>query len=208
MMMRFFFARCLAEVGAALIVVAVIAGAPGAAAAADAPVWTVDPANSRIIFTGRQMGAPSKGKFKRFAASVRFDASNLAGSVVEVAIDLASADTGNHDIDEELKRPKWFDVQRFPKGLFVTTSFRNKGGNAYEALARLTIRDVTREVVLPFVLEISQDAADPGQEMARVSGELAISRVQYGIGQAEWSDSAIVADEVRIRIEVLARRKK
>ena len=207
-MMRIVFARRLTEVGAALIAVAAIVGAIGTATAADAPAWTVDPANSRIIFTGRQMGAPSRGEFKRFTASVRFDASNLAESAMEVTIDLASADTGNRDIDEELKRPKWFDVQRFPNGRFVTTSFRNKGGNAYEALARLTIRDVTREVVLPFVLAISQDAADPGQEVARASGELAISRVQYGIGQAEWRDTAIVADEVRVRVEILARRKK
>ena len=118
MMMRLIFARCLTEIGAALIAVAAIVGAIGAAAAADAPVWTVDPANSRIIFTGRQMGAPSKGEFTRFSASVRFDASNLAESVVEIIIDLASADTGNRDIDEELKRPKWFDVQRFPNGHF------------------------------------------------------------------------------------------
>jgi polyisoprenoid-binding protein YceI len=208
MIVRFIFARFLADVGVALIAIAAITGAIGTAAAADAPAWTVDPANSRIIFTGRQMGAPSKGEFKRFSALVRFDASNLAGSAVDVTIDLASADTGNRDIDEELKRSKWFDVQRFPNGRFVTTSFRNKGGNAYDALAQLTIREVTREVVLPFTLEISQDVGNPGQEVARVSGELSISRVQYGIGQAEWSDTAIVADEVRIRIEILARRKK
>jgi polyisoprenoid-binding protein YceI len=208
MMMRLIFARCVAKVGVALITVAAITGTVEAAMTADAPLWTVDSANSRIIFTGRQMGAPSKGEFKRFSARVQFEASNLAGSVVEVVIDLASADTGNRDIDEELKRPKWFDVQRFPNGHFVTTSFRNKGGNTYEAFARLTIRDVSREVVLPFVLEISPDVVNSGQEVARASGELAISRVQYGIGQAEWSDTAIVADEVRIRIEILARRKK
>jgi polyisoprenoid-binding protein YceI len=177
-------------------------------AAADAPMWTVDSANSHIFFTGRQMGAPSKGEFKRFSASVNFDASDLAASAVDVTIDLTSADTGNRDIDEELKRPKWFDVQRFPNGRFVTTSFRSKGGNAYEAVARLTIRDVTKDIVLPFTLSVSADGANPGQEVARASGELAISRVQFGIGQAEWSDTAIVADEVRIRIEILARRKK
>jgi len=207
-MMRTVFARWRTEIGAALIAVAAIFGAIELASAADAPAWTVDQANSRITFTGRQMGAPSKGEFKRFSANVRFDALNLAGSAIDVTIDLASADTGNRDIDEELKRPKWFDVQRFPNGRFVATSFRAKGGNAYEALARLTIRDVTQEVVLPFALAIGQDAADPGQEVARASGELAISRVQYGIGQAEWSDTAIVADEVRIRVEILARRKK
>ena len=208
MMTRMVSKQWLTKIGAALIAIAVTFGAIELASAADAQAWTIDQANSRITFAGRQMGALSKGEFKRFSASVRFDAANLAGSAIEVTIDLASADTGNRDIDEELKRPKWFDVQRFPNGRFVATSFRAKGGNAYEALAHLTIRDVTQEVVLPFVLAIGQDTADSGHEVARAWGELAISRVQYGIGQAEWSDTAIVADEVRIRVEILARRKK
>jgi polyisoprenoid-binding protein YceI len=195
-----FFMRCF-------FAAAALACAIGTAAA-EAPAWTVDQTKSRIIFTGRQMGAPSKGEFKRFSADVHFEVSNLAASAVEVIIELASMDTGNRDIDEELKRPKWFDVQRFPNGRFVTTSFRAKGGNAYEAVARLTIRDVTREIVLPFVLDIRQDGADPGQEVARASGETTISRAHFGIGQAEWSDTAIVADEVRVRIEIVAQRKK
>jgi polyisoprenoid-binding protein YceI len=205
-MMRIVIVRRLMAVCAALIAVAAIVSAMGTASADEAPAWTVDPTNSRIMFTGRQMGAPSKGEFKRFSANVNFDVPNLAASTVEVIIDLASADTGNRDIDEELKRPKWFDVQRFPKGRFVTTLFRAKNGNAYEAVARLTIRDVTREIVLPFVLDISQDSA--GQEVARASGELTISRAQFGIGQAEWADVGIVADEVLIRIEIMAQRKK
>ena len=179
-----------------------------AAALADEPRWTVDPKMSRITFTGRQMGVPSKGEFKTFSADIRLDPANLAGSAVEVTIDTASADTGNRDIDTELKRPNWFEVDRFPHARFATTAIRSKGGNAYEAAARLTIRDVTQDVFLPFVLDIGPDRADPTQLLARASGELAISRSRYGIGRDEWRDTKIVADEVVIRIEVVARRKK
>ena len=91
------------------------------AAVADEPRWTVDAKTSRISFTGRQMGAPSKGEFKRFSADIRFDPANLAASAVEVTIDTASADTGNRDLDAELKRPNWFEVDRFPQARFVTT---------------------------------------------------------------------------------------
>jgi polyisoprenoid-binding protein YceI len=177
-------------------------------AVADEPRWTVEAKMSRIGFTGRQMGAPSKGEFKRFSADIRFDPANLAASAVEVTIDTASADTGNRDIDTELKRPNWFEVDRFPQARFVTTSLRAKGGNGYEAAARLTIRDVTQDVVLPFVLDISPDGSDPTQLLAKASGELTISRSHFGIGRAEWRDTKIVADEISIRIEVVARRKR
>ena len=183
------------------------------ALASDAPAWAVDAAKSSIGFTGRQMGVPSKGRFKTFTATVKFDPDNLQGSAVEVVVDAASADAGNADIDKELKQPKWFDVARFPTVRFVTTAFRAKakdsaGKGEYEATAKLTIRDVTEEVVLPFKLEISPDPADAGQLVARATGELTISRTKFGVGRDEWRDTKIVGDEVGLQIEVLARRKK
>jgi polyisoprenoid-binding protein YceI len=196
-------------VGMVLLVVAgAITGAADQAFAADAPEWTLDQAQSRITFTGRQMGVPSKGRFKTFLAKVRFDAANLAASAIDVVIDPASADTGNPDIDSELKQPSWFAVERFREARFVTTALRAKGGSDYEAAARLTIRDVTQEVVMPFKLDIGDDSADPGRLLARASGDVTISRTKYGIGQGEWSDTNIVGDEVGIHIDVVARRKK
>ncbi|MGE3988951.1 YceI family protein [Pseudorhodoplanes sp.] len=179
-------------------------------AAAEAPEWAVDFAKSSIGFTGRQMGVPSKGRFKSFTATIKFDPGNLAVSSVEVIVDAASADAGNPDIDKELKQPKWFDVARFPTVRFVTTAFRAKNAEKgdYEAAARLTIRDVTEEVVLPFKLAITPDPADPGQLVARVTGELTISRTKFGVGRDEWRDTKIVGDEVGLTIDVLARRKK
>lgn len=61
---------------------------------------------------------------------------------------------------------------------------------------------------MPFKLDIGDDGADPSQLLARAAGDVTISRRKYGIGQAEWSDTGIVADEVGIHIDVVARRKK
>ena len=179
-----------------------------AAPAADATAWTVDQGKSSITFVGKQMGVPSQGKFKTFTAKVNFDPSALPASSVEVTIDTASADAGNPDIDKELKRPNWFDVQRFPAARFITTAIRSKGGNAYEAAAKLTIRDATRDIVLPITIDIAQDPADAAQLVARAKGEMTISRLAFGIGQNEWRDTNIVADAVTIRIDVVARRTK
>lgn len=205
--------RLVFSFGATLLVAAALMLQGGAAPAADAPEWTVDPAKSSIVFTGRQMGVPSSGRFKNFNATVKFDPDNLAASAVEVVVDAASADAGNPDIDKELKQPKWFDVARFPTVRFATTAFRAKskdstGNGDYDAVARLTIRDVTEEVVLPFKLEIGPDPADASQLIARVAGGLTVSRTKFGVGRDEWRDTKIVGDDVGLKIEVLARRKK
>lgn len=199
--------------GAAAAIAALILLAEMRPASADAPEWAVDPAKSSIGFTGRQMGVPSKGRFKTFTAKVRFDPADLAASSVEVIVDAASADAGNPDIDKELKQEKWFDVARFPTVRFETTAFRTKGPAAggkgdYEAVARLTIRDVTEDIVLPFKLEIVPDPADSGQLVARMTGALTISRTKFGVGRDEWRDTKIVGDNVDLHIDVLARRKK
>ena len=183
------------------------------APAADAPEWTLDAAKSSIAFTGRQMNVPSTGKFKTFKAIVKFDPDDLAASSVEVTVDAASADSGNPDIDKELKQEKWFDVARYPTVRFVTSALRPSQTNGaakgeYEAVARLTIRDVTQDVVLPFRLDVSADPADPGMLLARVVGEMKISRTKFGVGRDEWRDTGIVADEVGLKIDVVARRKK
>src|ERR1700731_1711423 len=86
-------------IGTAVVAAGVIAGTAQWVRAAEAPEWTVDLAQSRITFTGRQMDVPSKGRFKTFSAKVRFDPANLAESRVEVVIDPASADTGNPEMD-------------------------------------------------------------------------------------------------------------
>lgn len=186
-----------------------LAWAPGTASAADAPpAWTVDTDESRISFVGRQMGAPSEGEFRKFAAEVKFDPENLDASSATVVVDTASASTGNGMIDRELVGPKWFATEQFPTGRFATTGFRALGDGRYEAMAELTLRGITQKVVLPFAVEVGDDPADPGKLAARVSGEVAISRLAYGIGTGEWGDTSIVADAVTVRISLLARRPK
>jgi len=200
-------------VTATMLAGAALALLADATLAADAPEWTVDAGKSSIVFTGRQMGVPSSGRFKSFTAKVKFDPADLPASAVEVVVDVASADAGNPDIDKELKQAKWFDAATFPTVRFVTTALRAKtadgaGKGDYEAAARLTIRDVTADVVLPFKLDIAPDSADPSQLVARMIGELTISRTKFGVGRDEWRDTKIVGDEVALKIEVLARRKK
>ena len=82
------------------------------------------------------------------------------------------------------------------------------GGDRYEARGKLTIRDVTRDAVLPFTLTLTDDPSRPGTLRAAARGRLLIKRLDYGVGQGEWSATGQVADDVTIDVSVLASRPK
>jgi polyisoprenoid-binding protein YceI len=178
---------------AAMIIAAVLTFATAAGAAE----WRVDPGKSRLSFAGNQGGAPFEGLFERFQAVIQFDEKDLASSTVSVVIDMTSANTGNAQRDEALRGSDWFAASRYPQGRFEAKSFRHLGGEGYEADAALSIRDVTRPVVLPFTLR--QEAGG-----TRAAGALTIDRTAFGIGQGQWATPQVVAHEVTIRFDLLA----
>jgi polyisoprenoid-binding protein YceI len=187
---------------AACAVTAALALSAGSAARAETlPAWAVDAGKSRISFIGRQMGAASKGWFKKFSATIRFDPAKLADSTAEVLVDVASAYTGNSDIDVEMRKDKWFDAAKYPHARFVTTKITAKGKNAYEAAGKLTIKGITRDLVLPFKVALSN-----GGKTARITGQVTVKRLDFGIGKGEWGATRIVADEVQVLIDVLANK--
>lgn len=161
--------------------------------------WQVKADDSDIEFVGTQLGADFEGEFNKFTADIVFSPDDLAGSKVSVLIDIASVDTENADRDSQIISADWFDVAQWPTAKFETKSFREVGPGQYAALADLTIRDVTREVALPFKLEIEGNEAD-------AEGTLVIKRTDFGVGQGQWSDTSQVGDEVTIRIDIEATR--
>ena len=170
---------------------------------ADAPEWSVDPDGSSVVFIADQSGAPVEGRFESFEASVRFDPDDLAGSSVFVRIAMASVESGNSDRDATIRSKDLFDVDNWPEALFEAAAFEPDGNGGYLARGRLTMRDVTQEVTLPFDLTIEQ-GGDTATAQAR--GEVTVSRLAYGVGQGQWQDTSIVADEVTIRIDIIASR--
>lgn len=176
-----------------------------AAPAAGAPSWQLED-GSRITFTAFQQGSPVEGAFERFTAAIVFDPDDLAHSRVDVQIDTASITTGHKDRDLTLRSAAFFDVQRWPSARFTSSHLVHKSGDSYEADGQLTIRDTTKDVVLPFELTIGADPAAAGGRLATAAGELRISRLDYGVGQGEWASTKTVGEEVVIRIEIRATR--
>lgn len=177
--------------------------------AATAPVssWTLED-NSAIGFTATQQGRPVDGHFERFSADIVFDLDDLADSRVDVVIDAASIATGHKDRDATLRSAAFFDVERWPEARFTSRAFVHQQGDRYEAHGQLTMRAVTRDVVLPFELTIGTHPEADGALQAKASGELTVKRLDYGVGQGDFASTATVGDEVVIRIAIVARRPR
>lgn len=169
------------------------------AATAGAAEWRVVMPESEISFTARQGERAFTGHFAEWRAEIRFDPNDLAASRAVVVIDLASARTGDRQRDAMLPEPAWFDVARFPEARFETTAIRHLGGNRYLAAADLTIKGITRQVKLPFTLDIEGD-------LAHMAGGLTLRRTEFDIGTGQWAEGKWVGLEVEVGVRLRARR--
>ena len=170
-----------------------------AASAAEASSWRLDPSKSRLGFSGVQTGAPFKGRFTRYSAVIAFDPDHLGASHVAVTIDLASAVTGDAQRDGALPGKDWFDVAEFPRAKFESTAIRRKGPNRYEAAGTLSLRGVSRPIVVPFTLDINGPAA-------HARGQVNLTRTVFGVGQGSWASGQWVALTVGVDFDILATR--
>ena len=167
-----------------------------------APAWTIAPAESTIEFKVTQADGIIQGSFKRFDAAITFDPQDLATSRAQISIDLASVTTGVVERDQELPKPEWFDVARFPRATFTTESFRALGESKYAAEGVLALRDAKVPVSLLFTLELRGDGA------AIVQGQVDLDRTSFGVGQGQWATSEMVGRKVTVIVRLTAQRAK
>jgi polyisoprenoid-binding protein YceI len=172
---------------------------PAAFAVHAAPAcWVPVPAQSAISFSVDQAGAPLQGVFKSYTASVCLDPKDAAKSTLRVDVDTASADTEVPELDDALKDSDFFDVAHWPKASFVGESVRQMGPGQYAVTGKLTIRDVTREITVPFVW---QPAADG--KSAKLTAQTRIARLDYKVGQGQWADTKWVGNQVELGFMVV-----
>jgi polyisoprenoid-binding protein YceI len=170
--------------------------------------WTIDARASSLGFSVTQVGSIVSGRFPTWTGEIVLDPSAPAAARLDIRIDTRAVTTNNYDVDSLLKGQNFLAVQRFPEARFVSTSVAAKGGDRYEAQGRLTIRDVTRDTVLPFTLTITDDPGRPGSLRAAARGRIVLKRLDYGVGQNEWAGTGQVANEVTVDVNVVAGRPR
>jgi polyisoprenoid-binding protein YceI len=165
--------------------------------------WKIVPEKSEITFTATQNRAPLKGSFKTFTGEIKFDREQLDKSDVKIVIDIGSLAAVDSDIIKTLLTPDWFDAAKFPKAVFTANAFAKSGKSktgedTYQAKGKLTIRDKTIPVTLSFVFK------EYSPKEAQAIGETSIKRTEFGVGQGEWSSSAVVEDIVQVSFVLTA----
>ena len=165
--------------------------------AAGAVPLKTDPARSTITATFKQMNVPVEAKFRTFSAQLDYDAAKPEAARASVDIDTASLDLGDPDMNREVAKKDWFNSAQFPKASFVSSAIKPAGPGKLSVTGKLTIKGRSANVSFP--LTVRQEA---GKQL--FEGALPIRRLAYNIGDGEWKDTSMVADEVVIRFRVVA----
>jgi polyisoprenoid-binding protein YceI len=171
-------------------------------------LWSIDPTHTLVEFSARHMMITTvKGRFAEVSGTIAFDEVDPAASSVAVEIDAASIDTRTEQRDQHLRSADFLDVENHPKLLFRSREVvgRVAPGTEFDVVGDLTIRGVTREVVVRARLE--GKGRDPwGGERVSFSGETKIDREAFGLtwNQALETGGFLVSNEIRISIEAQA----
>jgi len=175
----------------------VLAAAPLTAQAARE--WSLRE-GGRLGFVASWEDSEFDGVFHRFDAVVAFDPADLAGSHLEVKVDVTSADTQSSDRDEAIGDPEWFDFKDHPQASFVTSSIGALADGRYEAKGPLTIKGVTREISFPFTWKEQNGAAE-------LKGETVLLRTDFRIGEGEWAEDNTIGMNVRVLADLTLEEK-
>lgn len=171
------------------------------AVAATASAQTIDAARSSVSATFKQMGVPVEGKFKKVGGQVSYDPAKPAAARASVDVDVTSFDLGDAQYNREVQQKDWFDGARFPASSFVSTGVKAIGAGRLEVAGKLTIKGRSVDVRVP--LSVRGDAG-----MTAFEGSVPIRRLAFAIGEGEWKDTALLADEVIVTFRLVVNAGK
>ena len=174
-----------------------------------ARTFAIDKTHSEAAFQVRHLISKVRGRFTDFAGSVVFDEAEPSRSSVTFTIQAASIDTGTPDRDAHLRSADFFSVEEFPTLTFVSTAVAARGQGRYDVTGSLTMRGVTRTVVLP--MTFLGAASDPwGNEKIGFEGEVTLNRKDYGLNwnAAIETGGFLVGDDVKVTLSVQAAAAK
>ncbi|WP_335950086.1 YceI family protein [Acinetobacter bereziniae] len=115
--------------------------------------YKIDPTHTATVFTLNHFGfSTPSANFSDIQGTISVDNAKPADSSVNVTIPLASLNTNVKALDEHLKTPDFFDAEKYPNITFKSTKVQALGKNKYKITGNLTVKDVTKPVVLDAVL--------------------------------------------------------
>ncbi|HTY43448.1 MAG TPA: YceI family protein [Thermoanaerobaculia bacterium] len=177
-----------------------------AAAALPAAEYALDVAHSNVQFSVPVL-AVSKvtGKFMRYDVKLTAGkARDLSQAKVVAVIETASVATGSDSWDARLRTPAFFDAAKYPEIRFESKRVR-KAGKRWEAVGRLSVHGVTKEITLPFEIKGRFDGAHPDDNLG-IEAAFSFDRREYGMAWTDNPEAKVVGNRVTVDISLLATR--
>lgn len=165
--------------------------------------WSLDPDHTSIEFAIKHMKiATVKGRFSGASAALEVPGDDLASAAIDVVIDAATIDTRSAQRDQHLRSADFFAVEAYPQLTYRSRRIEARGDGDYRVVGDLTIRGVTREVVLEATF--LGGGRDPwGGTRLAFTAEGRLDRREFGLtwNAALEAGGLLVGDEVKLAID-------
>lgn len=167
--------------------------------------YTIDSVHSSVGFSLRHLVSKFSSSFTKVSGTVTYDAANPEASSVAATVEIGSIATANEKRDNHLKSPDFFDAAQFPTATFKSKSWKKTGEDTFDVTGDLTIKDVTKEVVLKAALL----GSGPGMGGSIVTGWEAttvIKKADFNLAGPAMLGK-VLGDDVALTISIEAGHK-
>ena len=181
----------------------------GQQVSAAAPEWEFDTAHSRFYFSINHIFSKVIGHFDDYSGIFRFDPENPGESMIEVEIKTNSINTNIQKRDNHLRSDDFFSVKKYPLITFESKRITRTEEGMFEVEGDLTIKDVTKRVVLVMTyFGTRENPLKPGELVAGFETRVTIDRLDYHVGSGKFHQMGVVGKDVDITVSLEMLRKK
>ena len=171
--------------------------------------WKVDQVHTGILFEIKHVYSTVRGHFSDFTGDVFFNPNNLEKSKFDFIVKVDSINTNNEKRDNHLRSDDFFATRKYPVMTFKSSSVSHKGGNKYILEGKITVKDVTKDMVLEFIyLGQKENPFNKKEMVAGFDSRFEINRLDYHVGVGKFYEMGVVGKEVDILITLEIVRDK
>jgi polyisoprenoid-binding protein YceI len=167
--------------------------------------WQYDASLCKVEWAVEYLGiATIKGLFKTVQATLNLDDPDPRNWSAEVTMETASLSSGHPPMEDHVRSPDFLDVETYPTATFKSRRVEQANGR-YRLVGDLTLRGVTREVVLDATY--GGEATDSrGRTRRGFSAQTTLKRSDFGIPSGMAGDRLVAGENVRVTLEIVATR--
>ena len=163
--------------------------------------WKFDPIHSRLYFDISHIYATVIGQFDEFSGTIIIDPKTNMVTRCDMDVTVKSINTDNQQRDNDLRSKNFFDADKYPLMKFRSGEITRLQGNNFQISGSLTIKDVTKDVVVPCTfLGVRNNPMSPKHLVAGYNAKFTIDRLAYHVGTGQLYKMGVVGKDVGITV--------